>query len=480
MLGALMLAESFRPSLLPRTLVTQVGLSALAAVTGYAIGAVAGAIGRVIITRITGATASARFVQPIGLSMAVIAVAVAFAHASGRLQLQAGQRAALGLDAAVPSTLLVLVGATVGAILMVLLGRCLRGGARRLGRPLTARLGWSPRSATIAGGVLETAICLVLVAGLVALVRPVSASRDRRIGAGERPPVSALRSGGPGSRISWATLGVQGRRFVAGGLSVREIGHLRESPTAVEPIRVYVGLMSAPTPAARTALAVHELQRTGGFRRAAIVVATPSGTGFVNPVAVDPVELMFGGDVASVAMQYSVLPSFLSLALDGSASADAGRRLLSAVLARVRRLPPDDRPAVYVYGESLGAYGSQAAFAGRGIAGLHQVSGALWIGPTEASGLRKELLAGATTGPAREPIVGGGAVVRFADDAAGLREQGQPWGQCGRRTYNMRQTQSSGSRHRWRGPSRSGSASRRDLEFRRTWSGGRCSRSSRC
>lgn len=124
--------------------------------------------------------------QPIGLSVAVIAVAVAFAHASGRLQLQAAQRAAQGLDAAVPSTPLVLVGATVGAVLMVLLGRGLRGGARRLGRPLRARLGWSPRRATIAGGVLETAICLVFVAGLVALVRPVFASRDRRIAADER------------------------------------------------------------------------------------------------------------------------------------------------------------------------------------------------------------------------------------------------------------------------------------------------------
>lgn len=199
-----------------------------------------------------------------------------------------------------------------------------------------------------------------------------------------------MRSGGPGSRVSWATLGVQGRRFVAGGPSAPQIGHLHASPTAVEPIRVYVGLISAPTPAARTALAMRELQRTGGFRRAAIVVATPSGTGFVNPVAIDPVELMLGGDVASVAMQYSVLPSFLSFALDGSASADAGRRLLSAVLARVRGLPPEDRPAVYVYGESLGAYGSQAAFAGGSTAGLQRVSGALWIGPTEASGLRKD------------------------------------------------------------------------------------------
>ena len=228
--------------------------------------------------------------------------------------------------------------------------------------------------------------------------------------------------------MGWATLGVQGRRFVAGGPSVHDIGLLRVAAAGHEPIRVYVGLLSASAPDARAELAMRELERTGAFRRAAIVVATPSGTGSVNPLAIDPVEVMFGGDVASVAMQYSVLPSFLSFPLDGSASADAGRRLLDAVLSRTKTLAPDDRPAVYVYGESLGAYGSQAAFAGRGVAGLQRVSGALWIGPTAASGFRRELLEGVTSGPAREPIVGGGDVVRFANDAARLRRLRRPWG----------------------------------------------------
>jgi uncharacterized membrane protein len=428
MMGAVMLAESFRPSLLPRTLVTQIAVSALAAVTGYAVGAAVGALGRVTVRHVTGNAAPPRFMQVIGRTGAVIAVAAAFVCAPGRLQLQAEQQAALGLPASVPSTTLVMVGAIGGGILLVLLGRGLRAGARRLGRPLTVRWRWSPRRAAVAGGVLEAVICLMIVAGLLALLRPVFASRDRSIATDERPPRSALRSGGPGSRVDWTTLGVQGRRFVAGGLSVHDIGHLRGTAAGHEPIRVYVGLLSAPTPAARAELAMRELERTGAFLRAAIVVATPSGTGFVNPLAIDPVEVMFGGDVASVAMQYSVLPSFLSFALDGSASADAGRRLLDAVLNRTRGMAPDDRPAVYVYGESLGAYGSQAAFAGRGVAGLQRVSGALWIGPTAASGFRTELLADAFAGPAREPIVGGGIVVRFANDAAGLRGRRQQWG----------------------------------------------------
>jgi uncharacterized membrane protein len=427
MLGALLLEESFRPSLLPRTLITQIAVSSLAVVTGYAVGTAVGALGRLLVRRLTGSATPSRGIQMIGRTGAVIAVAAAFASAPGLLQLQAEQRAALGLPVMVPNTGLVLVGAAAGGVLMVLLGRGLRTAARRLGRPLIVRRQWSPRRAAVAGGLVEAVICLAIIAGALALLRPVFASRDRRIAA-ERPPMSVLRSGGPESGVDWVSLGVQGRRFVTGGPSARDIGHVRGSAVRQEPIRVYVGLLSAPTPAARAELAVRELERTGAFRRSAIVVATPAGTGFVNPLAIDPVEVMFGGDVASVSMQYSVLPSFLSFALDGSASADAGRHLLDAVLSRTSSMAAVDRPAVYVYGESLGAYGSQAAFAGRGVAGLQRVSGALWIGPTAASGFRRELLAGVTDGPAREPIIGGGDVVRFANDAAALRWSRAAWG----------------------------------------------------
>lgn len=428
MLGALLLEESFRPSLLPRTLGTQIAVSSLAVVTGYAAGTAVGVLGRLLVRRLTGHADPPRVMRVIGRVGAVIAVVAAYASAPGLLQLQAEQQATLGLPVMVPNTGLVLVGATAGGVLMVLLGRGLRTAARRLGRPLIERRQWSPRRAAIAGGLVEAVICLAIIAGALALLRPVFAARDRHVAADERPPTSALRSGGAGSPVDWGTLGAQGRRFVTGGPTARDIGHVRGSAVRQEAIRVYVGLLSAPTPAARAELAVRELDRTGAFRRSALVVATPAGTGFVNPLAIDPVEVMFGGDVASVAMQYSVLPSFLSFALDGSASAEAGRHLLDAVLSRTGSMAADDRPAVYVYGESLGAYGSQAAFVGHGIAGLQRVSGALWIGPTAASVFRRELLAGVTDGPAREPIIGDGDVVRFANDAAGLRGSRAAWG----------------------------------------------------
>ena len=427
-LAALALAESFRPSLLPRTLVTQIIVSALAVVTGYAVGAAFGAIARAIFVRLGVSPAGLRVLAIVGRSVAVLALIGAVALAPGRLSVQTLQRSALGLEATSLNPPLVLLGSIAGALLLIALGRALRAGARRLGRLFTARWGWSPRAAVLAGGALEAVACVGFIVVGLAVLGPLFAARDRRITADERPPISALRSGGSGSLVSWETLGVQGRRFVGGGASLDEISTLRGAASAPEPIRAYVGLNSAPTLTARAELAIRELERTGAFDRAAIVVATPAGTGYVNPVAIDPLELILGGDVATVALQYSVLPSFLSVALDGPASVDAGRTLLNAVLARTSRLPRGDRPDVYVYGESLGAFGSQAAFEGRGIHGLERVSGALWVGPTAASGFRRELLAGATTGPARAPIVGGGAVVRFANDAAGLRELKSRWG----------------------------------------------------
>jgi uncharacterized membrane protein len=129
MVGALLLGESLRPSLLPRTLMTQIALSLLALVTGYAVGTAVGAIGRLLVRRITGHAEPPRVMLVIGRAGAVIAVAAAFASAPGLLQLQAEQQATLGLPVMVPNTGLVLLGATAGGVLMVLLGRGLRTAA---------------------------------------------------------------------------------------------------------------------------------------------------------------------------------------------------------------------------------------------------------------------------------------------------------------------------------------------------------------
>ena len=44
-----------------------------------------------------------------------------------------------------------------------------------------------------------------------------------------------------------------------------------------------------------------------------LIVVMPTGTGWIDPAAMDTVEYLHGGDVASVAIQYSYLTSWLSL-----------------------------------------------------------------------------------------------------------------------------------------------------------------------
>jgi Alpha/beta-hydrolase family/Alpha/beta-hydrolase family N-terminus len=122
---------------------------------------------------------------------------------------------------------------------------------------------------------------------------------DNGTAAGIAEPATPLRSGSPASLGPWDTLGRQGRTFVDTGPTEAEISKF-SGTAAMEPIRVYVGLKSAPTIAAESDLAVRELERTGAFHRKVIVVATTTGTGWLNPAMIDPLEYMYNGDTAVV------------------------------------------------------------------------------------------------------------------------------------------------------------------------------------
>jgi hypothetical protein len=163
-------------------------------------------------------------------------------------------------------------------------------------------------------------------------------------------------------------------------------------PAAAEPIRVFVGLESAPTEAERVALAVEELRRTGAFDRELLVIS-PTGTGYVNYVAVETAEYLSRGNMASVTMQYSLRPSPLSL--DRVAEGRTHyRMLIDAIHNALGQRPPDRRPRVVLFGESLGAWTSQDAFVHRGTQGLLNagVDRAIWIGTPYMSRWKQEVL----------------------------------------------------------------------------------------
>jgi uncharacterized membrane protein len=97
----------------------------------------------------------------------------------------------------------------------------------------------------------------------------------------------------------------------------------------------------------------------GGFERSVLIVVMPTGTGWIDPSAMDTVDFLHRGEVASVAMQYSYLPSWLSLLVELGYGAAAARALFAKIYGHWTKLPQESRPKLYLHGHSLGALSSE-------------------------------------------------------------------------------------------------------------------------
>jgi uncharacterized membrane protein len=156
-----------------------------------------------------------------------------------------------------------------------------------------------------------------------------------------------------------------GRDFVATVTTMHDLQLFRQVEAELkDPVRVYVGVRSGDSAAARAALAVRELERAGGFDRKVLVVWVPTGTGWMIPKAAAALEQLHRGDTAIVAIQYSLLPSWLAAFVDAGRANEAGTLLFNAVCARWSELPPDRRPKLLLFGKSLGTAGVEAPFVG--------------------------------------------------------------------------------------------------------------------
>lgn len=174
-----------------------------------------------------------------------------------------------------------------------------------------------PRRLAVAGVVVAAALFWSVIDGV--LLRLVLQSLDvsfQRVDTLMEPdvqkPADPGRTGSAASLVAWKDLGRRGREFVSTGPTA---GALRAflGGDAVEPVRVYVGLGSAGSIEGRVRLALTELERVGAFERSVLVLVTPTGTGWIDPGALDAIEHLHRGDVASAAVQYSYLPSWLTL-----------------------------------------------------------------------------------------------------------------------------------------------------------------------
>ncbi len=423
LVGAAAAIEANQPSLLPRPRTDQ----ALVVAGSFASGYLAGSSCAQATDRITVAIAhrGASTVRPYGRTAPAGATLAAVAIAGGGAYLYLKDR--LGRYAAddrippdgtnVAWTLAVGTGVAtaVGSVIMAerRLARSTAGVlARAVGGPTGA---WIPATHAVLGGMAVVGAR----SGFGAVLSKISASNSRTEARYAEPPVAPTVSGSPGSAVAFEDLGLQGRRFVLEASTGSKTDEVLEETGAMDAVRVFVGVESAPTIEERVALAIEELRRTGAFERSLLVIGSPAGTGYFNYIPIEAAEYLTRGDVASVAIQYGSLPSMLSmskvpLAIEQHAA------LLRAVNEELSDRDPEDRPRVVLYGESLGAQTSQGAFIGGGTRILDDlgIDRALWAGTPYGSRWRRELLAG---GPGVDPSVFG--TFRSIDDYRSLDEE---------------------------------------------------------
>ena len=422
----LFLCLSLTPSLLPRPPAFQGAVSGISAVIGYGVGVAAAWVWREFADR--GPRRPSRRSWRTFWLVAAAAVAIS-AVLSERWQRELRDLVDVP-SPAVASYLLIPVVAAAIFVVVVALGRAIRWIYRRLAAQLTRLFG--VRAARATAMLVLVAATALLFGGVVKDALVASADRsfallDTKTSGGASEPTSTLRSGGPGSLVSWESLGRQGRRFTGTGPTQDDIAAFTET-TAMEPIRAYVGYASAPDPESRAALAVDELERTGGFDRSYLLVVTTTGTGIVEPSSASTFEYLTGGDSAIVATQYSHLPSWLSYLVDQDVAREAGRDLFDAVYARWSQLPADDRPELMVYGESLGSFGGENAFSGEGDL-ANRTSGALFVGPPSFNPLYRDFVEDRDPGsPEVEPVYNNGRTIRFTGrPREGIPPESSPW-----------------------------------------------------
>ncbi|RAJ71611.1 putative membrane protein [Streptomyces sp. Amel2xB2] len=438
---------SLTPSLVPRPWLLQGVIGGITAAIGYGIGAPLGRLARLalvpvcrrLLRRTPGERARARAWQT--YYVAALGLTVLALSESARMQRQLRALQDLPETLTWHSMMITVLALTLCAALL-LLARAIRLGTRALIRNLCR---FVPRPVAVVAGLLISATAVVVGTrdvvfdrGVVDVVARVAESTDRGTKDGVVQSGSRFVSGSPGSLITWPQLGYEGRNFTGSTPTARRISHVTHRP-AREPVRVYVGRRAfeggaaggtteAESYAAGAQLAVAELERTGAFDREVLAVAGTTGMGWVNSADAEPLEFLHGGDTAIVAMQYSYLPSWLSFVVDKEQAGRANRALVTAVRERWLQEPADSRPRLYVFGESLGAYGVEAAFDGPDDL-LSKVDGAVLAGSPNFSPIREEITAHRDAGsPVWRPRYERGRHFRFAQwPARDLARPPGPW-----------------------------------------------------
>ena len=420
-------ALSLLPSLLPRIAPVQGLATGVTFVVGYGVGAIGGAVWRYL-----------GIPEPHGRALAVAQLcaygAAAFILAGAVWWFVGWQNAirrSFGMEDLTPAVWPTVAGVALLVTALVLVAaRSLRLLFRTAGNLLDR---WLPRrlanvlAATALVAILNLLISGVLVQGFFGVANTVFSGRDTGDKPGVERPTAATKSGSPDSMVKWDDLGRQGRAFVGTGPSANDIDRFTGGG-ALDPIRVYVGLKSAETLQERSNLVLQELKRSGAFDRKVLVLATTTGTGWLDSSAVDSLEYLWNGDTAIAGVQYSYLPSWISLLADQDAVKLTTSTVFKTVYDYWSSLPEQGRPRLYLYGLSLGSFGVESVLGSVDIVN-EPIDGALMVGPPFVNPMHADLVAGRDPGsPAWLPVVSNGRTVRFTTETNALGDPTAPWG----------------------------------------------------
>ncbi|MGI9197694.1 MAG: alpha/beta-hydrolase family protein, partial [Candidatus Nanopelagicales bacterium] len=264
---------------------------------------------------------------------------------------------------------------------------------RLWGIGVTKVLGGAPEDHRTAARVLAAVATTAVAAGALKLVdsKLGSAGEGMEPAHAEPPDIPEI-TGSPVSGRSWADQSREGRRWLSMVLRPEGISGVMGEPAQAQPIRIYSSLQSSSTEEGRAQVLLDEIDRTKALERPYVALWSPTGSGYVNYVACETFEYLTRGNCASMAIEYSVLPSSLSLT-DVKRGTNQTSMVFAGIASRLAKMDPARRPRMFLFGESLGSQVSEEMFEGQGVFGPEglNLEAALWIGTPEATKWRQQI-----------------------------------------------------------------------------------------
>ena len=427
LVGTLFFAASLTPSLIPRTLLAQGVLSGVSLAAGYGVGVLGHWLWRYLELPDPGPR-TGRIVK---LAATAICAAIAVAFLWKASDWQNSIRLLMEMKPVDGSQPFRIGGIALGVFGAVMIfARLFRLTLLLVSRSLRRHV--PHRVSNVIGAAAAIGLFWSLVDGVLLEFGLRAADEsfrqvDALIEEGLDRPLVPLKTGSPASLIAWEDLGRLGRRYILSGPTGEAMSRFFGEGVP-QPIRVYAGLTSAETPEERAKLAVDELKRLGGFEREVLIVITPPGTGWIDRAAIDTAEYLHRGDIASVAVQYSYLPSWLSLLVRPDYGAETAKALFKEVYEHWTRMPKDARPRLYLHGLSLGAMNSDLSTDFLDVIG-DPFDGALWSGPPFTSKTWQMATSNRRPGsPAWLPRFRDDRVIRFINQWGTLDRPNAEWG----------------------------------------------------